>query len=276
MTSTLFFSTIQRYITQPAWLPKVHDYVTMNIWRDMRVEKTATKIYAAGQDEYVFTKSISQYSFKKNSAGAYYVYGQWYYNSLTYARCLIVHLFCAASMMVLDVFAAGYAVLQLPFNLLTGNMKRVYKNIEQGLIRFANCLAKPVQWGGLLLSVMVRIWHADSGDKVYLSLERDMYLGVLNFGPLVPLLDKQEEGADEPLLSELVSNADVVTPWAKRGGDNMNFEKANQACITRVLNSADHDTTSAEDQNAPTALIGKLGLMVEGETLEATMVRLVK
>lgn len=276
MAITLFFSSMQRYITQPAWLPKVHDYVAKNTWRDMRVETTATKISAAGQDKYEFTKSTSQYSFKKNSTGAYYVYGQWYNVSLTYALSLVTHLFGVVSMMVLDVLAAGYALLQLPYNVLTVNGQGAYTNIEQGLIRLTNCLAKPLQWGGLLLSIMVRMWHADSADKVYLSLERDMYLGVFNFGPLVPLLDKQDDGADESLLSELVSKANSKTPWAKYARNYMSFAEANQACITGALNIPNRDTRSSEDQNAQTALLGKLGQMEDGDTLEDTRISLVR
>ena len=178
---------MQRYITQPAWLPKVHDYVAKNTWRDMRVETTATKISAAGQDKYRFSKSRRLYSFKTSSTGAYYVCSDGFNDQVRYALGLITHLFGVVSMMVLDVLAAGYVLLQLPYNVLTGNGQGAYTNIEQGLVRLTNCLAKPLQWGELLLSIMVRIWHADSADKMYLSLERDMYLGVFNFGPLVPL-----------------------------------------------------------------------------------------
>ena len=273
MTSTLFFSSMQRYITQPAWLPKVHDYVAKNTWRDMRVETTATKISAAGQDKYQFSKSTREYSFKRSSTGAYCVYTNRFNDPVRYALDLIIpHLFGVVSMMVLDVLAAGYALLQLPYNVLTVNGQGAYTNIEQGLIRLTNCLAKPLQWGGLLLSIMVRIWHADSADKMYLSLERDMYLGVFNFGPLVPLLDKQDDCADESLLSELVSKA----PLANYGGNSMYFAEADQACITAALNIPGRDTLSSEDQNAQTALLGKLGQMKDGDTLEDTRISLVR
>jgi hypothetical protein len=277
MASTLFFSSMQRYITQSAWLPKVHDYVAKNTWRDLHVETTATKISAAGQDKYRFSKSTNYYSFKRSSTGAYCVYTNRFNDPVRYALDLIIpHLFGVVSMMVLDVLAAGYALLQLPYNVLTVNGQGAYTNIEQGLIRLTNCLAKPLQWGGLLLSIMVRMWHADSADKMYLSLERDMYLGVFNFGPLVPLLDKQDDGADESLLSELVSKANSEAPEAYNGRNSMHFAEANQACITKALNIPSRDTLSSEDQNAQTALLGKIGQMKDGDTLEDIRISLVR
>ena len=272
MTRRSFFSALHQYVTQPAWLPRTIGLA--GAWGNMNVETVATKISLEDKDSYAFTKLINQYCFKKHSSGGYYVCDQAQPNTIDYSLSLITHLFGASSMMVLDILALATNLRRLPYNVLTGDFKAAYINLEQAIIRLISCAAKPLQWGGLFLSVFVGIWHADTRDLVYVSIERDMYLDVFHFGPIVPLI-RQEDGASEPLLSELVDKADEVTPSKRRMTSYGSYGGVSKESFSSHPNFFGPAGCDQSDKGQQAAFFNALEQMGEGETLENTTVRLV-
>ena len=276
VTRRSFFSALYQYITQPAWLPRVIDLV--GAWGNMHVETVeietvATKISLEDKDCYNFIQSINEICFKKHSAGGYYVSGQ-SHGTIGYLVSLITHLFGALSMMVLDILALTTNLMRLPYNVLTGDFKAAYINLEQAIIRLISCAAKPLQWGGLFLSVLVGIWHADTRDQVYVSIERDMYFDVFHFGPIVPLI-RRDDGGYEPLLSEVAVKADEINAFARRACFSHRIYSGVSQENINALNNSVTARCNLSGEGQQTVLEDKLRQMEKGETLENTTVRLV-
>lgn len=274
MTRKTLYTKIQDYVTQSTWLPKINNYTPHSTWSDTRVEAIDAKIHSAQQDKYDFTATTNQYCFsKQNNTGFYYLCDESYHAVARYYS-LVPHAFGVLSMMVLDVVAIIYNTPRLFYNLLTGNPTSALANLQQICFRVINFLTKPFQWAGLMLSVVLGIFYPDNRDKTYVNIERDIYLGVFSFGPFIPL-DTQEDGAKEPLLSELVHQAKEISLHScfKQYQSYKSVDRGVLARISDSLYVNRAEPCEIENKATQNTLVDKACAMKEGETIEDLQLR---
>jgi hypothetical protein len=269
----------QHYITQPAWLPMMAGYVSCGSWQDMRVEATSAKVCASEQNTYQFNEKTNEYCFlKQDNTGDYYVCDESCIAGWVYPSSLVLHALGAVGVMVLDILAIVYRVLQLPYNLLTANFMGVLVNTQQVGLRVLNCAIKPLQWTGLVLSVLLGVWYPNSRDKIYASLERDMYLGVFSLGPVAPVV-RQVEG-EEPSISELVDLANEIYSKMFPGvfphyRYTASMHAVGAQSMSQKLRKNIGLMSLFEDKTLRDTLSQNVLTMKEGDTLEQSQVRMI-